>query len=182
VNPFKRLSAWLNPPEKRLLQLKPELLDLASDLESVARFAEQEPLTRIAPFFDITSKWHDRGLGDIITAFSVVNDGQYDDIIGKLVTLDHQFIAAGRSPYGWNRTEYGEAVTPEKVFLGNVYGLFTKTAEYWTKQKDSPKGGWGFSNMEHLNPYDVVGNQARLFIRHHASTMAARTRELLLAI
>ena len=133
-------------------------------------------------FFDITSKWHDRGLGDIIAAFSVVNDGQYDSVISQLITLDHHFVTTGRNPCGWNRTEYGEAVTPEKVFLGNVYGLFTRTAEYWAKEKDSPKGGWGYPNMEHLSPYDVVSNQARKFIRHHAATMATRARALACAI
>ena len=176
MNIFKRIKARLNPPEKTLAALRPELEKLAAGLEQATRDAESDPLSAITSFFSITSVWHDRGLTDIIEMFARVNDGQYDTIIGKLTTLDHQFIKAGRSEYGWNRTKRGEEVTPDRVFLGNVYGLFTHPVPRWQEGKDEPKDSW--MGLRDVNSYDVVSDQARRFIMNHAPIMAERARAL----
>jgi len=142
----------------------PELLILKKDLEVIRG---RQPLDGIVQFFGLVSPWQDRGLADILTAFHSVNYGQYDEVIRLLNQLTVHFARAGRSPYGWNRTSKGQEVTENNVYLGNIYGLWTKEVSFWKTQKDTPKGGWGFSGMEHLSVYDVVSNQAREFMRSH---------------
>lgn len=176
MNIVKRVLAALERPEQKLAALKPELLKLAEDLAMVEEEASKEPLQAIVTFFQVTSPWHDRGLADVIDAFKRVNDGKYDAIIGALVTLDGQFELAGRSDFGWNRTKRGEAVTPDQVFLGNIYGLFTLPVPRWLKGKDEPKDSW--TGVVNKNPYDVVSAQALDFIKNHAPVMATRARAL----
>lgn len=181
MNPLKRISAFFQKPEERLRALNHELEALASGLDHLGMRLENEPdspLREIVTFFELTSPWHDRGLGDLITAFKQVNDGQYDTVITRLCELDNQFAAAGRSPYGINRTKREEAVTEEKIFLGNTYGLFTHPVSRWKLGRDAPAGNWGFSGMEDLNPYDVVSKQARDFMTYHLAIMAERARTL----
>ncbi|MBQ9298372.1 MAG: hypothetical protein IJ223_05025 [Clostridia bacterium] len=38
---------------------------------------------------------------------------------------------SGRNKYGWNRTQKGERVTMDNVYLGDIFGLFTHTARTW---------------------------------------------------
>ena len=159
---FKRLKA-----RRKLAALIPELQQLRQALQRESKVGD--PLTLIVYFFDIVSKWHDRGLTDIIAELERVKfRGRYDEIIEKLKTLQGHFVNAGRDPYGMNRTKRGQMVTEDNVYLGNIYGLFTKTVRFWKQRKGEPKGGWGFSNMEHLNPFDVVSRQAREFMMSHA--------------
>ena len=61
--------------------------------------------------------------------------GKYDRQVEALGSLQAYIRNAGRSLYGMNRTVKGEEVTAEKVFLGNVYGLWTCTAAYWLKER-----------------------------------------------
>lgn len=89
----------------------------------------------------------------------------------KFDDLCKHIANSGREKFGWNRTKKGEVVTEDKVYLGNISGLFTKSVDYWKGQKGEAKGGWGFSGMENLNAYDVVNNQAREFMQSHSGEM-----------
>lgn len=167
----KRVKAIFTKPERKLTVVKPELQQLRQTLQRASE--SRDPLTEIVQFFDSMSRWHDRGIGDLIAAFEEVNYGQYDAVLEKLRTLQKHFANAGRDEYGWNRTKRGETVVADKVFLGNIYGLFTHPVPFWKQRKDEKKGGWGFSGMENLNAYDVVSEQARKFMSSHTSPMIA---------
>jgi hypothetical protein len=163
-------------PERKLAALMPELRQLRQALRRASE--SRDPLTEIVYFFDTVSKWHDRGISDLIAAFEKVNYGQYDEVLKKLNTLQRHFVNAGRCEYGWNRTRRGETVTADKVFLGNIYGLFTHPVSFWKQRKDEKKGGWGYPGMENLNAYDVVSRQAREFMTSHARSMIAIINDL----
>ena len=160
----KYIKSLFNKPEKQLLALMPKLLNLKSELNK-ARM--ENPLDGIVTFFNAVSVLQDRGLDDIIQAFNEVNYGQYDQLIDQIKKLESHLNSAGRKDAGWNRTQKGEIVTADKVYLANIYGLWTKTVSYWKSCKDEKKGGWGFSGMETLNAYDVVSIQARDFMIPH---------------
>lgn len=166
---LKRLMAVFFRPKNRFKEVFSELNKLREELE--AKVETNDPLSEIVHFFDVVSRWHDRGVNDIIIAFEKVNYGQYDHILEKLRALQGHFVLAGRNPFGWNRTEKEQDVTEDNVYLGNIYGLFTKTVNFWKKGKYEKKGGWGFSGMEHLNAYDVVSGQARSFMLSHTRPM-----------
>lgn len=164
-------------PEQILASVMPELIQLRDQLRRLAQSSDS--LDTIVRFFDIVSRWHDRGLQDVVDAFEKRNKGgRHDAIIEKLGTLSAHFHMAGRDLFGWNRTRLGQTVTQADVFLGNIWGLFTKPAYFWMQQKDAPKGGWGFEGMDHLNPYDVVSDQARQFMASHIAPMVKIIGEL----
>lgn len=168
----KRVKAIFTKPERRLALVMPELRQLRQALQRASEVSESNALTEIVHFFDIVSRWHDRGLDDILSAFEEANtNNRYDRVITNLKTLQQCFTSAGRDKYGWNRTKRGEAVTDNNVFLGNIDGLFTHPVSFWKQQKNEKKGGWGFPGMGGLNAYDVVSAQARVFMSSHAKTM-----------
>ena len=172
----KRLKAIFTKPEKRITALLPEFRQLRQTLQRASE--SRDPLTEIVHFFDKVSMWHDRGISDLTATFEKINYGQYNEVIKKLRTLQAHFINAGREPYGWNRTKHGETVTEDNVYLGNIYGLWTKTVRFWKQRKDEKKGGWGYSGMDHLNAYDVVSEQARKFMASHTGPMIAIINDL----
>ncbi|MDP2864371.1 MAG: hypothetical protein Q8N73_01785 [bacterium] len=176
----KRLKAIFAKPKRKLVTLMPEFRQLCEDLKRMAE--SRDSLTDIVHFFDTMSRWHDRGIGDLIAAFEEVNYGQYDEVLEKLRTLQKHFANAGRDEYGWNRTKRGETVTADKVFLGNIYGLFTHPVHFWQQRNDEKKGGWGYSGMEHLNAYDVVSQQARKFMSSHIIDMVELIKGLAVAV
>ncbi len=165
----KRVKAIFTKPEHNLTALKPEFQQLRQALERSSK--SSDPLTEIVYFFNTVSRWHDRGIGDLILAFEEVDYGQYRGVLQELRMLEKHFKNAGRSEHGWNRTKRGETVTDSKVFLGNIHGLFTHPVNYWRLGKDEMKGGWGHPGMEHLNAYDVVSEQARKFMTSHTGRM-----------
>ncbi len=172
----KRIRAFKNDPMKKLAAIVRDLRVLRANLHSMER--PIDPVPDIVCFFNFVSPWYDRGFRDIIAAFEDVNWGQYDGVLECLRVLELHFVNAGRNKCGMNRTECGEAVTEDNVYLGDVWGLWTKTARFWRGQKDKPKGGWGYSGMEHLNAYDVVSDQAREFMIGHIGPMTRLIDEL----
>jgi hypothetical protein len=131
----------------------------------------QNPLEAIVRFFNLISPWHDRGIGLVIACLESVNYGQYAKVLSALRTLQAHFIKAGRDEYGINRTRYGQQVTGANIYLGNVYGLWTKNVNFWREPDNRKAVSWGFPGMEGVSPYDVVANQARGFVFGHTSAI-----------
>lgn len=154
-------------PERALESIR---ADVGEMVQGVRESLEKHPLDGIVLFFDSVSKMDDRieKVREVIRRFEEVNRGQYDQTITDLRTLKAHISNAGRNRYGHNRTEPGETVTPQKVFLGDTYGLFTHPVSYWKKQKDGMRGLWKHPKMKDLNAYDVVTIQAEKFMKSHA--------------
>lgn len=166
---MKKFFAYLFfNPKKEIVALLTLLKPLKDDL---VRFRTvDDGVAAIVEFFNVISPVQDSDpVTATLKAFKVANwRGKYDSIIVKLEEIHTHIRNAGRDEYGWNRTRKGEMITDERVFLGNIYGLFTKTVAFWKATKDDEKGEFsGFSGMEHLNCYDVVSRQAASFIKSH---------------
>lgn len=161
-----RVKDIIGNPKKKVAELLPELSQFRTNL-CIA--TDNQPLIGIVQFFRVVSPWHDRSdeIGKIILELQAVDYGQHSELIEKLSTFREHLRNAGRDKYGMNRTKQGEAINDENVFLGNVWGLWTRNVWHWKAEKNAPKGGWGFPNMEHLNAYDVVSKQAADFMRSH---------------
>lgn len=65
---------------------------------------------------------------------------------------------AGRQEYGWVRAQRGEEVTLHNLYLGNVYGLWTKTAAFWKEQPGK-------------DVQAIIQNQLSGFIKSHREPM-----------
>ena len=60
----KRVKAMFAKPERKLTTLNLELQQLRQVLQRASD--SRDPLTEIAHFFDTVSRWHDRGISDLI--------------------------------------------------------------------------------------------------------------------
>ena len=111
-----------------------ELTTLAEQIKPL--LTSDDRLRALVQFFNLTSPWQDRGgLTAITNRLQEVNwNGQHDETIAKFQELNRLFRECGRSSSGWNRTNPGDEVTEDTVFLGNVCGLFTKTISFWRAQ------------------------------------------------
>lgn len=177
----KRAKAIFAKPERKLVAVLPEFQELRQALQRASE--SRDSLTEIVHFFGTVSRWHDRGIEDLITAFEEVNYGQYDEVLEKLRTLQKHFENAGRDECGWNRTKRGETVTADNVFLGNIFGLNTQPISFWKQRKDEEKGAWkgGIFDCEYTrqrNCYDVVSSQAQQFMAAHAGSMISIINDL----
>ncbi len=65
----------------------------------------------------------------------------------------------GPNSCGMYRCESIETMTPSQVFLGDIFGLFTKNIEFWERCKNEGKTGGGFSIYEYLTVYQIVLQQ-----------------------
>ena len=173
---FTPISLLLADPRKKLREIMMDFTEFSRFLRRIGDRPQHEPLDEIVDFFNRVSRWHDRGLNDVIASFRAVNYGQWDGAIRALEALDAHFVNAGRNPYGMNRTERGEAVTAGKVFLGGVWGLFTHPVLYWVRQRGEPKGA--HPDFPSMNAYDLVLNQARRFMKSHTAPMLELIAEL----
>jgi len=91
----------------------------------------------------------------------------------------------GPCSYGIFRTESIDSMKPEEVFLGNIYGLFTKSIPFWEKYKNEGKSAGGYPIYEHLTVYEIILHQYKrhlsaniLAIRDKAEADVAKLKSL----
>lgn len=61
--------------------------------------------------------------------------------------------------YGMFRTNDIMSMTDDDVYLGNIYGLFTKNVRYWNEHIDDRYGVNGFGLNPEMNLYDLILGQ-----------------------
>lgn len=98
---------------------------------------------------------------NIIASFQ--DDNAIDIEMFKDTTEDAKVLAkhienVGRQEYGWCRAQRGEPVTMHNLYLGNVYGLYTKTAAFWKEQPEK-------------DVQTIIQNQLSGFIKSHREPM-----------
>lgn len=112
----------------------------------------------IVEFFDAVSATQDAlPLNELLADLTKADrKGKYTGLLGNLHALRVHLTNAGRQPHGMNRTVRGQRVTPNDVYLGGVYGYFTKTAAYVKGQRT-------------VNPefYQICNTQAANFMWSH---------------
>ncbi len=108
----------------------------------------------------------------LIKSLKRKNYGQLNELIESLEIVQTHIDRAGRDKYGLNRTDYGQEVTAESVFLGNVFGLSTKTASFWLERQEVLKKeireDLSSSNGKKISNWDCVNSQAGNFVNSHA--------------
>lgn len=117
--------------KKTIESIQPKLQKLEEEIRKID--AMDNKIEAIVRLFQVISPIQDAGgfSQEIFYLEKRNRNGKLNSKIEALGILQVHFHNAGRSEFGINRTTKGEEVTPEKVFLGNVFGLWTKTAAYW---------------------------------------------------
>ena len=79
----------------------------------------------------------------------------------KSIEMRDKFIKegnkGGRDEYGFSRTKKGETVTKDKVYFGNIYGLFTLNVNVWENTNDK-------------EAQSLVANQIVRFVRSYKNS------------
>ena len=153
---------------KALRKTFPELKNLDENLQTINM---RDPLRAIVHFFDIMSKWQDKGgVSELMDVFnySSIGEHRHTSIRRDLYSLQGHFRNAGRDPYGMNRTKEGQGVTMDDVFLGNICGLWTKPVREWLSMPVE----LGENELTHpsapdKSPRQIVTKQAREFMVSH---------------
>lgn len=99
--------------KKRLIKLK----DVLNEFQEMP-LDKNEGYEYVIMFFNVISRFEDNGK---------IRFAKNADEINFLVNQ------TGRQAYGWNRTTKGETVTYDNFFVGDRYGLFTKSLRYWMR-------------------------------------------------
>lgn len=165
-----QLLRKITKPEVRAArELMPLLRELKRRLEAfkASLSAGIDPLPVLIDFFNTTSPWQDHGvIGRLVQE---ARRSGNKALFQALVNLDAHIDNSGRKQHGWNRTEPGEAVTADRVFLGDIFGIWTKTVACWQKRK--------VADCDDLKPdgrrttLEIIRWQARHFMESHLAPM-----------
>lgn len=131
----KRIRATFSPATtaKQLNELKMKACTDLLALEYLLGGDETIPL-KLVNFYQLVSPWCDRSakLYQLERKLARIDYGQYNKARPALVALAAQ---EERDPYGFNRAISGAIPTAEDVFLGNLYGLWTKPVSKWENER-----------------------------------------------
>lgn len=128
-NLAKVVKANLFPVTKDLKNIQAEISNLKKEMNEILKMDNK--VMAIIHLFQVISPLQDKGgFSQTIFKLREKNYGQLDQTISALEVLQMHFKNAGRNRFGINRTEPGEEVTAAKVFLGDVFGIWTISAAY----------------------------------------------------
>ena len=85
----------------------------------------------------------------------------------------------GPDPYHMFRTQSIPTMEPEEIFLGDIYGLYTKNIPFWEKFKNEGKISGGYPIYEYLTVYQIVLNQYKELLSGNVSTIYKNAKKKL---
>jgi hypothetical protein len=168
---FAFIRAMIWSPKRDFRRINEKAVMLQKQMQEISVMPNK--VEAIVRLFQVISPLQDAGgFSDVITKLKKKNYGQIDQEISALESLQSHFRSAGRNIFGYNRTKPGEEVTAQSVYLGDVFGLFTKTAAYWlSKQAELQKDYRRDISKDPNNPvttwYCINDYQASPFVKHH---------------
>ena len=132
------VKAFFSDPKKDIQAILPQLISLKKEIEKIQNMSNK--VEGVVKLFQVISPLQDaRAFSKTIISLEKKDYGQLNRQITALTVLRSHINNAGRSEYGWNRTCAGESVDASKIFLGNCYGIWTKTAAYWLQHEEENK-------------------------------------------
>lgn len=89
----------------------------------------------------------------------------------------YQSANIGPCSYGMFRTENIETMKPEEIYLGGIWGLYTKNIPFWEERKDEDYGCNGFGLKEDTKIYTLICNQYRYHLESNIRSIVSKARE-----
>ncbi|TSD03155.1 MAG: hypothetical protein Athens071416_216 [Parcubacteria group bacterium Athens0714_16] len=179
------LKSLFKSPKKDLKKILPTLEELQKQMLSIE--AMDNKVEAIVRLFQVISPVQDSGgFSQTLSVLQAKNYGQLTETIGALEILQKHINNAGRSPYGMNQTKKGQEVTAADVFLGDVFGIWTKPASYWLSKQDELKKEFRVDiSKDPKNPvttwYCLNDYQAGIFVKSHTDGILEKITILLAA-
>lgn len=82
----------------------------------------------------------------------------------------------GPCPYGIFRTLDIPSMTPDQIYLGGIWGLFTHPIPFWEKHKDDKYGCNGFGIDEDRSIYEMILDQYKKILESNIRAMFNKAR------
>jgi len=124
--------------KKVIANIQPRIQELEKEIKSIELMDNK--VEAIVRLFQVISPIQDAGgFSQEIFELRKHASGKFDQRIEALAVLQKHFSNAGRSEYGINRTKKGEEINAEKVYLGDIFGIWTKTAAHFLGKKEELK-------------------------------------------
>lgn len=101
------------------------------------------------------------------------------DLHKKAWKEGYQNANIGPCSCGIFRTENIETMRPEEVYLGGIWGLFTKSIPFWEDFKEDYYGSNGFGIEPKTKLYDIIMRQYRRHLKSNISSIAANAKLLI---
>lgn len=77
----------------------------------------------------------------------------------------------GPNPYGMFRTNYIPNMTPDEVYLGNIFGLWTFSLQEWEKDHKTLFGGNMYGIPANTTNYEVVLRQYKQLLKSNVKIL-----------
>ncbi len=175
----KATRAIFSSPKKDIESAVAELEQIVNSLLEINK--NPNKVEAIVDFFNVTSPVQDRrAFEPVIASLKRRNyNSKTEETITCLEQVNTHISRGGRCEFGFNRTKKGEVVTSENVFLGDVFGIWTKTAHYWLEGKNSFENqlvnGPLLKNGEQASVWDCINSyQCGSFIETHTKGLAEK--------
>jgi len=169
-----RIKAFSCSPQNDLDEIYQQVTGLIKEMETIQKMPNK--IEAIIRLFQVISPIQDAGgFSSTLQQIKSKDYGQVSPIvIEALETLQKHFENAGRCQFGINRTKSGQPVTADDVWLGNVFGLWTKTAAYWlSREEDLKKEDRPDISKDPSDPatnwYCIHDYQAGGFVKSHTT-------------
>ena len=138
-------------------------------------------LIEIAPEFiarigDVTYEEKDKSSAKVTGAKTLM---EIFDLHKELWVAGFQNANLGPDSCGMFRTESIPTMKPEEVFLGNIWGLFTKNIPFWEQSKKEGKTGGGYTIYEYLTVYQIVLSQYKRLVSSNVKAISREAEEKL---
>ena len=178
-------KSFFMSPKNDIKKINPQLKLLEEQMKFIASM--QNKVEAIVKLFQVVSSLQDSGgFSQTLSVLQTKNYGQLTETIEALETLQKHFKNAGRCQFGINRTKKGETVTAADVWLGDVFGIWTKTAAYWLSRQEELKQDLRLDiSKDPNNPvttwYCINEYQAGGFVKSHTDGILEEVKILLAA-
>ncbi len=151
--------------------LEPRLIELKTRFKTIQK--ENDKFSALISLFDLMSKMEDeKSFYNELRFLEKRNNKKFETKKEALNKLCFHIARCGRDKYGMNRTNYGEPVTAEKVFLGDIFGIFTLSLSQCFKDEKQLKQEKRYdlakdSNNPPTDWYLLHDHQAGSFVNTH---------------
>lgn len=82
----------------------------------------------------------------------------------------------GPDRYGVFRTSDILSMTPDQIYLGGIWGIYTCSISFWERHRDDRYGCNGFGIDEDRRVYDIVLDQYRELLSSNIRALLAKAR------
>lgn len=115
---------------------------------------------------------------ELIKRLTAIND--LNELLAfhkEIWNLGYRNANIGPCSYGIFRTDKIEDMLPEEVYLGGIWGLFTKSIPFWEERRNDKYGYNGYGIEPDTSLYTMIVDQYRSHLRSNLNAIAVAAKK-----